>query len=49
MRVGNALYAEVTVEGKLMEGSMLGHMEQYWHSWPLSAKYIYHKILSSMN
>jgi len=39
MRVGNALYAEVTLEGKLMEGSMLGRMEQYWHSWPLSAKY----------
>ena len=39
VRVGNALYAEVAVEGKLLEGSMLGRMEQYWQSWPLSAKY----------
>ena len=39
MRVGNALYAEVVIEGKLMEGSMLGRMEQNWKSWPLLAKY----------
>lgn len=40
MRVGNALYAEVAVGGKLLESSVQGFMEQQWNDWPLSAKYV---------
>ena len=39
MRVGNALYAEVALGGKLLESSVQGFMEQQWNNWPLSAKY----------
>jgi len=40
MRVGNSLYAEVAVGGKLLESSVQGYMEQQWEKWPLSAKYV---------
>lgn len=39
MRVGNALYAEVALGGKLLESSVQGFMEQQWENWPLSARY----------
>ena len=40
MRVGNSLFAEVAVGGKLLESSVQGFMEQQWNYWPLSAKYV---------
>ena len=48
MRVGNSLYAEVAVGGKLLESSVQGFMEQQWEDWPLSAKYVHNIVRSDI-